>query len=222
MKKIKEGGAQGFAQEYWDVNYSSPDEMDGIGNAQTHIAYLKNLFAIEYIDINSIIDFGFGLGHLFEGLIKEYIPYKAYGIEPSKYAFDEVRKRDISPAESTKFKLEQTDIVSWCQANKKMKNFDLGVCTSVFQYLSDEEIKICLPIMAERCKYLYFSVPTDIELKRQVEELEFEDEYSIKRSAKKYQSLLSPHFTFVSSRVLESKVHFNEENTFFTDLLFRF
>lgn len=218
----KELGANGFGDEYWNVNYETPEDMDGIGNSDVHIQYIKSLFGIEYIDINSIMDFGFGLGHLFEGLLKEFIPYKACGIEPSEFAFKKVLERNISPAQSTKFKLEKTDIVTWCQANKKMKNFDLGICTSVFQYLSDEEIKICLPIMAQRCKYIYFSVPTDIELDRQISEVEFKDEYAIRRSRKRYQDLISPHFTFISSRVLESKVQFNEENTFFTDLLFRF
>lgn len=215
-------GNEGFGREYWDINYKTPEEMDGIGNADLHVSYIKNLFGIEYIDINSVIDLGFGLGHLFERVLKEFMPYKAYGIEPSDFAFNLVSQRNISPAESTKFKLEKTDIVTWCQANKKMKNFDLGLCTSVFQYLTDEEIKTCMPILAERCKYLYFSVPTDIELDRQVEELEFFDEYAIKRSAKEYKKLISPHFTFVSSRVLESKIHFDEKNSFFTDLLFRF
>lgn len=217
-----ENGQSGFSDSYWKTNYESPEEMDGIGNASIHVDYIKSLFGLEYIDINSVVDLGFGLGYLFEKVLAEFIPYKAYGIEPSEYAFKKVVERNISPAESTKFKLEKTDIVSWCTANKQMKNFDLGLCTSVFQYLTDEEIKICMPILAQRCKYLYFSVPTDIELQRQVEELEFNDQYAIRRSAAEYKKLISPHFTFVSSRVLESKVHFNEQNSFFTDLLFRF
>jgi hypothetical protein len=221
-KKIKEDGALGFSQEYWDVNYQDAAEMDGIGNVEMHVGYIKNLFGMEYIDINSIIDLGFGLGHLFEALLEEFHPYKAYGIEPSDYAFKQVEARDICKVESTKFKLEKTDIVTWCLANKKMKRFDLGVCTSVFQYLSDEELETCLPILAERCKYLYLSVPTDKELDRQIEDLEFKDEYAIRRSRRKYQKMISKHFTFISSRVLESKVHFTEENTFFTDLLYRF
>lgn len=217
-----ENGQSGFSDSYWKTNYESPEEMDGIGNASIHVDYIKSLFGLEYIDINSVVDLGFGLGYLFEKVLAEFIPYKAYGIEPSEYAYKKVLERNISPAESTKFKLEKTDIVSWCTANKQMKNFDLGLCTSVFQYLTDEEIKICMPILAQRCKYLYFSVPTDIELQRQVEELEFNDQYAIRRSAAEYKKLISPHFTFVSSRVLESKVHFNEQNSFFTDLLFRF
>ena len=218
----KADGAQGFKDEYWHENYEAPEDMDGIGNVDLHVGYIKNLFGMEYIDISSVVDLGFGLGHLFEGLLKEFVPYKAYGIEPSKFAFDKVKERDISPADSTKFKLEQIDIVSWCESKRKIKSFDFGVCTSVFQYLSDEEIEKCLPILAQRCKYLYFTVPTDKELNRQIEDLEFKDEYAIRRSRTKYIKMIKKHFTFISSRVLESKVHFNEENTFFTDLLYRF
>jgi len=91
-----------------------------------------------------------------------------------------------------------------------------------FQYLSDEEIKEILPILSQRVKYLYFSVPTDQELKKQIEDVEFHDEYAIHRKREKYLKMLQPHFTFVSSRILESKYHFNQDNSYFTDLLFRF
>ena len=221
---MKKGdGASGFSKDYWDVNYATPDEMDGIGNVSSHVDYIKSLFEIEYIDVSSIADFGFGLGHLFEGVLDHFKPYKALGIEPSKHIYELVKKRNIKPVDSTKLKLKNTDLVSWCEENAEKKiRFDLGICTSVFQYLTDEEIEYCLEVLSMKVKYLYFSVPTDKELKRQVEDLEFEDQYAIKRSRAKYQRMIKKHFTFVSSRMLESKVYFDEESTFFTDLLFRF
>lgn len=219
---IKEDGAQGFSKDYWDKNYSTPDDMDGIGNASEHILYLKNLFAIEYIDISSIIDFGFGKAKILEEALNVFKPYRAVGIEPSKFIFDEVKANDICKIESTKFNLYNTDILSFLNKSKKIKRFDLGFCTSVFQYLSDEELELVVPLMAQSVKYLYLSVPTDKELKRQVNDLEFHDEYAILRSRTKYQKLLRKYFTFISCRVLESKIHFNEDDTFFTDLLFRF
>jgi hypothetical protein len=88
--------------------------------------------------------------------------------------------------------------------------------------LSDKELKEIIPILAKRIKYLYLTVPTNVELGRQVSELDFKDEYAIHRTREKYQKLLKPHFTFVSARVLESKHHFDEESTVFTDLLYRF
>lgn len=224
MKKVENKlGAKGFSKEYWDVNYADPEEMDNIVNAKEHAAYLKAIMGLEYVDISSVIDLGFGLGFLFEEVLKTFIPYRAHGIEPSKHPFDVVSKRKISPAESTKLVLENTDLVSWAKKeNKREKAFDLGLCTSVFQYLSDEEIEFVMPVLAQRIRYLYFSVPTNLELKRQVSELEFKDEYAIHRTREKYLKLIRPHFTFISSRLLESKVHFDEESTHFTDLLFRF
>lgn len=216
-------GADGFAENYWKENYAEAETMDGIGNVNSHVAYLKNFFGLEFIDISSVIDFGFGLGHLFEAVMKEFIPYRAYGIEPSRYAFEQVKKRGISPAESTRLTLKPVDLKSWAESQRpKGRWYDLGICTSVFQYLSKEEMEFVLPVMAQKVKYLYFSVPTDKELKRQVEELEFCDRYAYKRSKTTYQRLIKRHFTFVSARVLESKFHFDEDSTALTDLLFRF
>jgi hypothetical protein len=219
---LKDSGSTGFSKEYWDINYSSPEEMDGIGNAPGHAKYMKSLLDLDFIDVSSVVDLGFGLGHLLEAVLKEFIPYRAMGIEPSKYAFDKVVKREISPVDSTNLKLLNTDLVSWCNNQKFSKHFDLGICTSVFQYLTDEEVRIVLPILAKRVKFLYFSVPTDKELDRQIEDLEFKDEYAIRRSRAWYQREIKKYFTFVSSRMLESKEFYNEEDTFFTDLVFRF
>lgn len=223
MKKNKSSGAEGFSKEYWEVNYAEPEEMDNIINAREHAAYMKAIFDLEGVDISSVIDLGFGLGILFEEVMKTFMPYRAHGIEPSKFIYDQVVKRDIRPAESTKLALENTDLVSWAQKEmKKERIFDLGICTSVLQYLSDEEIKIVIPAIAKRVRYLYLSVPTDLELKQQIEEVKFKDEYAIHRSREKYLKLITPHFTFISSRLLESKIHTEDDLSSFTDLLFRF
>jgi hypothetical protein len=225
MKKEtdKKLGARGFSKEYWEVNYADPEEMDNIVNAKEHAQYLQAIFALEYVDVSSVIDLGFGMGILFKEVLKTFNPYLAHGIEPSKHIFDEVSKKKLAPVESTKLTLENVDLLTWAKKiPKKEKTFDLGLCTSVFQYLSDEEIETVLPIMAKRIRFLYFSVPTNLELKRQVSDLEFKDEYAIHRTREKYLKLIRPHFTFISSRLLESKLHFDEESTHFTDLLFRF
>lgn len=211
-----------FDKTYWDKNYSDPMSMDGIGNAKDHARYLKAFLSIEHVNVNSIIDLGFGYAHLFREMLKTFVPYKAVGIEPSPYAFNKARIDKLKPVDSTKIKLYQEDLVSWCKTERKDNKFDLGICTSVFQYLTDKELKLVLPILAKRIKYLYLTVPTDIELGRQVSELEFKDEYAIHRSREKYQRLIRPHFTFISSRILESKSYFDEETTSFTDLLYRY
>lgn len=220
----KAAGAHGFTEDYWRDNYAEAEDMDGIGNAKNHADYLAALFSVELIDISTVIDLGFGLGHLFKQVLGQFIPHLAVGIEPSSYAFSAAQSMELRPVESTQLELFQLDLVSWALSNKKIHQrvFDLGLCTSVFQYLSEEEIDCVLPIMAKRMKYLYFSVPTDIELDRQVEEVEFHDAYALRRTRQWYQEKISKHFTFVSMRLLESKHFFQEDDTLFRDLLFRY
>lgn len=219
----KERGLDGFSKEYWDKNYSEPEDMDNIGNSPQHVRYMQSIFHLEQIEINSIIDFGFGLGHLFSNAINVFNPKRAMGLEPSKHAFLQSSKVISRPEETKKFKLIQSDLVNYLKnLSEKDKAFDLGICTSVFQYLSDEEIKFALPIMSRHVRYLYFSVPTDFEFKRQIEEYDFIDEFAIHRPKEKYLKWIRPHFTFVSSRLLESKYFFNDANTEFREQLFRF
>jgi hypothetical protein len=212
-----------FDKTYWDKNYAEPMSMDGIGNARDHVSYLVSFLDIEHVDIGTVIDLGFGYGHLFREMMKAFIPHRAVGIEPSPYAFKKAKIHKLRPVASTDLELYEEDLLTWCRTDRKKKNFfDLGICTSVFQYLTDKELKEALPIISKRIKYLYLTVPTDVELGRQVSELEFKDEYAIHRTREQYQKLLKPHFTFVSARVLESKHYFNEDTTAFTDLLYRF
>lgn len=226
-------GRGGFSQEYWKENYSNPLEMDNVGNRKLHLNYIKTFLALEYTDVSSIADYGYGLGYLFLETLKTFKPYRAYGLEPSEIAFyageKRLKKFQEEKVPSMKLKLEKIDLLDWAKNyklerknNSKVKIYDFGLCTSVFQYLSDEEISLVAEELSHANKILYFSVPTDNELKKQREEVEFTDRYAIRRSREKYIELLSPHFTFVGNRFLESKIHYNEETTPFSELLFRF
>jgi hypothetical protein len=210
-----------FDKTYWDKNYSDPMSMDGIGNAKEHAKYLKAFFAVEGVNVESMIDFGFGYGHLFRAMMRTFVPERAVGIEPSPYIFKKARIDKWRPVESTRLHLLEEDLKTWAKKNRREK-FDLGICTSVFQYLTNDELNEILPVIAAKVKYLYLTVPTDEELKRQVSEMEFKDEYALHRGREEYLKLLRPHFTFISARVLESKRAFTEESTAFTDLLFRY
>jgi len=223
-KRKREIGARGFSEKYWQENYSDPVSMDCVGNSKEHVRYLKAVFALEYVDVSCVIDFGFGPGQLLKEVARVFLPHQLYGIEPSKYIFDIVKNKiKLKIVESMKIKLEQIDLRSWCEINKdSSKVFDLGLCTSVFQYLSQDELNFILPILAQKVKYLYCCVPTDKELDRQVSELQFLDRFAFRRSRNFYYKIIGKHFTFVAGRILESKVHFDEVNTHFTDLLFRF
>lgn len=207
----------GFSKEYWDKNYSELEVMDGVFNAASHARYFKSYFDVEEIDLNSIVDFGFGLGYLFREFLKILKPDYALGLEPSSYAFTKGKRL----LKNYKIKLREEDLVSWCNRKEK-RVYDLGICTSIFQYLDSKEISQVLPVISQKVKFLYFSVPTDLEQDRLKKELDFVDPYAFRRSREEYLDLITPHFTIVSGRILESKKYFGHENTHLTDLLFRF
>lgn len=212
----------GFSKKYWDENYAQPKTMDCIGNAHNHVKYLKALFTLEVVEVSSMIDLGFGYGYLFQKMLSAFKPYKACGIESSEYAFNKAIQRNLAP-DNTKLTLYNETIQDWCSRKESKKlNYDLGICTSVFQYLSKEDLEFIVPVLSMRIKYLYLTVPTDIELKRQVEELNFYDRYAIRRKKEEYYQIIKKHFICISSKLWESKYYFDEENTHFTDLLYRF
>lgn len=211
----------GFKEDYWKQNYSEPETMDAIGNVKEHANYIKAFFDLERVDISSIADLGFGHGVLFKRLLKVFLPYKALGIEPSEFVFKKAKINKWRPVESTELSLLNIDLKKWTET-KDNHIYDLGICMSVFQYLTDKDLKLIIPVLAKRFRYLYFTVPTNIEYNRQLEDHGFSDPWAIVREQKEYLKLLSPYFTFVSSRILESKLYFNEENTHLSELLFRF
>lgn len=215
-------GASGLPAAYWRENYGEPQIMDGVFNANRRAQALKMLFDSEYIDINSIVDVGFGLGNLLRAMIDAFVPLTVVGIEPSPQPFTALRDAKLTDVETMHIELHQMDALTWCQNSCELAPFDLGICTSVFQYLSDPEIETILPILARRVRYFYFSVPIDTELEFQTETLDFHDSYAIARSRDEYREMLSDHFTIVSNRLLESNIYFDEESTNFTDFLYRF
>ena len=214
----KEQGHNGFSDCYWQENYANLDEMDGIYNARDHAQYIKSIFTLDQIRIRSIADLGFGLGHLFAATLDTLKPYKSLGLEPSKSAFSQA-SRLLDRHRPT---LLNCDLIRWCQDPAQHKRFDLGLCTSVLQYLSDEELAIVMPTLSLRFKYLYITVPTTAEQQRFIDEYNFIDHYAYSRSQQQYLDLLQPHFTIVSSRILESKSFFSEKTSDFTETLFRF
>ena len=217
-------GAAGFDQTYWDENYAEPEIMDNIYNARRRALALKALFDSEYIEVTSMIDLGFGLGHLFRHMIRTFLPFTVVGIEPSAHPFNQLERESLTDVESVQLSLFRMDILSWCLAEDKVwsEPYDLGICTSVFQYLSDPEIEQVVPILAQRVKYLYFSVPVTDELRYQREELGFHDRFALSRTQAEYRDLLGEHFTIVSNRVLESSVHFDPNTSYFSDMFYRF
>ncbi|GAB5366327.1 hypothetical protein AAMO2058_001134500 [Amorphochlora amoebiformis] len=339
-KGFKDGA---FEEKYWKANFSEPETMDCIGNADKHVSYIKSFFEVEGVDIRSILEIGFGYGRLMEQMITQLDPLLIHGIEPSGYAYKHTISRFNTPKEQlharkggekarrtsekalgvdlTSFKESklganghQVDVIkeifprklpsvsedgtdcdsstdaiigatgaiigatdaiigatdathathatdgsdgscyhhrifintggpekfciveteredavsflrrphgsqgSFChildaasqhshwEPNPRPKGvYQLGVCTSVLQYLDDKELEEVIEGLSRRVYYLYLTVPTTKEYSRQILELDFDDKSAIHRSRLAYQSILGRHFTFISARLLESK-----------------
>lgn len=215
----------GFTEDYWKKNYSDLDEMDGYANATEHLQYLYCLFELENIKVKRIADFGFGLGKMLEEACRIFVPRKVFALEPSDYAFDHTRSQDWVKTWQDELTWSNLDLVAWCQSQsfkKKKPEFDLGVCFSVMQYLEDDDLNLVSEVLAKKCRYLYASMPTKLELKRQRKEYEFNDKYALRRSRDRYIEILSQHWTFVSLRLLESKHFEDHDSSPITDHLFRF
>lgn len=219
----QDGGAAGFGPQYWERLFAHPERMECVGNADLHGAYLRASLAVEMVSVRSVLGIGVGLGALFAEVLQTFSPRKALAIEPSQWAFSRLDAQALKPTKSTNLRVQKQDLVSWCLAESPgWERFDLGLCTSVFQYLTESEIETALPVMAERIGHLYFTVPTDRELELQQEECALSDPWAHARSAEWYRDRIAPHFAVVSGRILQSRIHFDEASSPFTDLLYRY
>ena len=198
----KASGEGGFPKDYWTSNYSDPDSMDCIGNVKEHFAYLDSLFNLEMIEIRSMVDLGFGLGAMIKEGRKKFSLKKVCGVEPSPYAFEtmDAWKKRYGIKNLT---LKNMGMAQWLDKTKGC--YDLGLCNSVLQYLTTKDLEAAIPLLSRRVKYLYLTVPTDLELDFQIRDHKFKDYYARRRSQSFYQKLLKKNFTFISSRLLESR-----------------
>ncbi len=96
-----------FDQSYWDTHYQDIKTIDGIGNVKDHSRYLLAYFNIEGFNPESMVDLGFGTGHLMKEMARALKPRRIEGIEPSPPAF----KRMKMP----KAKLHHEDLVTWAR-----------------------------------------------------------------------------------------------------------
>ncbi len=223
MRRIHNKKSRSFEDSYWSELYKDPSTMDGYGNALEHAIYVRSLLNLDLIDINSVADFGFGLGEMLYEFISLFNPRYVYGLEPSKKAFGIGKNKMIDFFDDRIVTLKNISIETWCiNGYKKSKDTDLSICSSVCQYMTDKQIDTFFSILKEKTKYLYFTAPTKGEYQRLARDLEFKDRYAYIRTQKQYRDLIRPHFTIIGNRMLESKSKFNYTNSKFTELIYRF
>jgi hypothetical protein len=204
-----------FTKKYFLDLYPKNETIDGDYNSKDHAEYLSSIFKLMGVHISSVYDFGFGKGKLLRDVSKKLESTDVRGCDISRYAFDNLKKKKWSKD----FKLEVSEIHDLKIVRKP---YHLGLCNSVLQYVSDENLKKSIHVMAKNCKYLYLHVPTTEDYKILKKDLKFEDSYSIHRSNRHYIELLDKKFHFVSWGLLESKIYAKHETSPFTDSLYRF
>ncbi len=189
--------------------YAEDDEsiIDGIDNAKEHARYLKSILELGEVFVESIGDFGFGKGILLREIVKEFKPKRIIAIDPSKEANDKLKKEKW--LQNCTHKIQQTTLEN-LDESKIIKPLDLGICNSIFQYISNQDVPLAFAKLARLCKYVYFSVPTKIDYNYMKKELDFIDPYANVRNKKFYLKNIAPHFTIVSLNLLESKIHTKE------------
>ena len=220
--RVRKIGPDGLGEEYWSTVYRTPGHIDGHSNGKLHFEYVQTLFRLDMAHVGSIADFGFGEAGMLAAFIDGFRPHRAYGIEPSKVAFEGVSEATLK-REGVSLKIEQIGLREWCRRPPNAWSFfDLGVANSVFQYLPDRHLEEVVPILARRIKWLYMTVPTSDEYQFMKQQTGFKDEWAHRRPTAYYRDLLGNHFDFIGSRLLESKSAFKGEDSPFTERLFRF
>ncbi|MEZ4269380.1 MAG: class I SAM-dependent methyltransferase [Myxococcota bacterium] len=211
---------------YWRECYADPELMDGVFNAEDHAAYLDRLLALEGVTVRTMVDLGFGLGHLTDAVIAVLRPREVEATEPSAWARERALARGLGrvrlDGRPARPRIRSLDLAAWCAEPPPAAPFDLGVCTSVLHYLDDDALALVIPALAQRMRYLYLTLPTAHDLARQRADEDFNDRHAIGRTREQWWAALSPHFTCVANRLLESRALRDPASPSFEDDLYRF
>eukprot|EP01084_Bolivina_argentea_P123558 218963_1 len=91
-------------------------------------------------------------------------------------------------------------------------SFNLGLCVSVCQYLSDNDVDIALNYLSKHCEFLYFDVVTSEEYNSMKNGSQFQDKWAIHRPKKWYRNIILKYWRMVSNCFLESKFLFPDSS----------
>ncbi|MEK7410638.1 MAG: class I SAM-dependent methyltransferase [Actinomycetota bacterium] len=140
------------------------------------------------VRISSVLDVGAGLGYWRDWYASNHPRVKVCSIDVSEYA-------------CTKYHHELRDISTW----RPSRAFDLVLCQSVLQYLSNSRADVAIEHLAAATKrVMYFEVPTSSDLKHIVDRRS--TDFNIyARSGEWYRKRLTKHFTHAGAGLWLSK-----------------
>ncbi len=204
-----------FEKTYFDQIYDEESCIDGDYNARDHAKYLKAQLDLQNIEIDSLIDLGFGKGALLYQTQKLLKPSKIDGIDISYFAYERLKAKSWAQS----WNLQNTAIEDYKWGNRI---WDLAICNSVLQYIKEKGLETSIEQMAKHVKYVYLHVPSQEDYKKLQQKVDFVDPFAFLRPNAYYHSVFSRHFVFVSWGILESKYFQSYQNSKFFDSLYRF
>ncbi len=197
-----------FEEHYWKELYGSGLDVDGSFNAKEHANYLFHLFQLMGIEVDSLVDFGFGQGKILKAMATRWKPRTVLALDISDSMIQKLRKENWqkSMKQLTIAKQDLTELTfDFPMAKAGVPFFAVGVLNSVLQYIPSKSIPNLLETIGRNCRYLYITVPTKEDYMAMKEEFNFHDPYANQFSKQKYRSLLTRDFEFVSFNLLQSK-----------------
>ncbi|MDX1957262.1 MAG: class I SAM-dependent methyltransferase [Leptospiraceae bacterium] len=204
--KIETYAANGveFESQYWSEMYANDDEsiIDGVVNAREHALYLKAILTLQDIEVNSLGDFGFGLGVLLKAIVPIFPITKIVAIDPSLYSVNKLIQSRW--AKEQNIAIHHASLPEFHSEYLYKHPLDLSICNSVLQYVPDKKVEECFLKLSKMTKYLYFCVPTSADYQMMKEEINFMDPYAYSRPKEFYRKLFGKFFRVVSHNLLES------------------
>ncbi len=194
-----------FDRTFWEDMYTEDDEslIDGVYNSKEHVKYLYSILELLDIPINSIGDFGFGLGILLKAIVQKFQPERIIAIDPSTEAVQKLLKAKWH--KNYTIAIKESYFQNYDTKYLERKPLDLAILYSVLQYFPDADVKPSLERLSKICKYLYISVPTKEDYADMKKDLNFTDPYAYSRPASFYHEARKDYFEIVSYNLWESK-----------------
>jgi hypothetical protein len=173
--RLQPGDPRRFDGRYYDRFYGADGAHDPARIA--HLAAGVHGFARWWgVNVRSVLDVGAGMG-----MWRDW--YRTTHPEVR------VRSTDVSAHACATWGHEQRDITTW----RPRQRFDLVICHSVLQYVSDEAIaKAVSNVVAATGAVLYLEVPTTRDM-REVVDPRRTDLRVYRRTGDHYRQLLSTH-----------------------------
>lgn len=193
-----------FENHYWKVIYGSGLDVDGSFNSKEHAKYLHSLFSLMGITVGRMADLGFGKGQLLRSMDHVFRPKEIWALDISRMRVNSLQKSKWF-RDRNYVSVEEGDLVRCPNKALGKKVYDLVILNSVLQYLPQNEIPTVLAWLASHSRFVYITVPTNMDYMAMKKEFDFDDPYANSYSKESLRAWIGKDFEIVSFNLLQSK-----------------